>query len=148
MAGDLKFPLRTLPFCAGLAWACGQAFGQDATSLADPTRPPSVAAEAAPADAEAAPAPAGLQTIVLRGGRKSVAVINGVPVELGGKVGDATLVKLSESEAVLQGPAGRQVLRLTPGIEKTDSAKPRAGGDNPGDRRAAEQRRAQPNPTQ
>lgn len=151
MVGDLRIPLRTLPLCAGLAWAFGQALGQDAGLLADPTRPPSVATEAAPANADlgtaAAAAGAGLQTIILRSGRKSVAVINGVQVQLGDKVGDATLVKLSESEAVLQGPTGRQVLRLTPGIEKLDSARTDSDGGDPGERRPKPQRRVLSSPT-
>ena len=69
MAGHLKFrcaPCRS----AGLA-ACGQAFGQDAAALADPTRPPSVTTEAAsaPANADSGTAGGGFQTIILRSGR-------------------------------------------------------------------------------
>ncbi len=87
--------------------------------LPDPTRPPA-AFENAPAATEAkAGNSAGLQTVILRKGRKPVAVINGETVELGGKVGEATLVKLSEREAVLQGPQGREVLHLTPKASKT-----------------------------
>ncbi|MEK7736232.1 MAG: hypothetical protein AAB319_00500 [Pseudomonadota bacterium] len=148
----MKNPLRTLPLCAGLAWACGQAFGQEAGLPADPTRPPSVASEAAPANANADPgvgaAAVGLQTIILRSGGKSMAVINGVQVKIGDKVGDATLVHLSETEAVLKGPSGRQVLRLTPGIEKHDSAKTRSDSGDPGNKRIPVQQRGQPNPAQ
>ena len=151
MVGDLKNPLRTLPLCAGLAWACGQAFGQEAGLPADPTRPPSVASEAAPANANADPgvgaAAVGLQTIILRSGGKTMAVINGVQVKIGDKVGDATLVHLSETEAVLKGPSGRQVLHLMPGIEKHDSAKTPPVSGAPGDRRPKAQQRALPDPT-
>ena len=47
-----------------------------------------------------------------------MAVINGMAVTLGGKVDDSTLVKLSESQAVLQGASGKEVLELTPAAEK------------------------------
>ena len=146
MVGDLKIPLRTLPLFAGLAWACGQAIGQDAALPVDPTRPPSVASEAASAnakaDAGAGPAAVGLQTIILRRGGKSMAVINGVQVKIGDKVGDATLVQLSETEAVLKGPAGRQVLHMMPGIEKHGSARTLPVGGAPGDRHTTAQPRA------
>ncbi|MFA6312361.1 MAG: hypothetical protein WCV99_09710 [Sterolibacterium sp.] len=94
------------------------AWGQKDAALPDPTRPPVTSAEPVAAGAESAPPPSGLQTVILGRGQKPMAVINGTMVELGGKVGDATLVKLTESEAVLQGPAGKQVLHLLPGLVK------------------------------
>jgi len=90
--------------------------------LADPTRPPNAASFAA---VEAAPA-AGpqLQSVLLSPGRK-LAVIDGVTVALGGKVGDATLVRIGETEAVLKGGDGMTILKLYPGIEKKAAHKAR-----------------------
>lgn len=102
----------------------GFAYGQSDATLADPTRPPATASEPAATGAAAIPASGGLQTVIVGRGHKPMAVINGIMVGLGEKVGDATLVKLTESEAVLQGPAGREVLHLLPGVsKKTDSSR-------------------------
>ena len=98
--------------------ACAQS---DAT-LADPTRPPLTVSEPVAAGAVDAVTPSGLQTIIVGRGRKPMAVINGIMVGLGDKIGEATLVKLSESEAVLVGPAGREVLQLLPDVAKKTGA--------------------------
>jgi len=124
MAGRLN-PFFS-PLCLSiwsLAWI-GPTCAQTDASLPDPTRPPPTANETAATGAQPAPSPdGGLQTIILAKGHKPRAVINGVMLELGDKLGDATLVKLNESEAVLQGPAGREVLYLLPGmVKKTQSA--------------------------
>lgn len=129
MAGGLKTLLRLLPamVAAFLAGTASLAHGQGDTPLADPTRPPALLEPAPPASEAAAPIRSGLQTVILREGHKPMAVINGVQVELGDKIGDATLVKLNESEAVLQGPTGRQTLRMTPDVEKTSATPDPAG---------------------
>lgn len=89
-----------------------------AQGLPDPTRPPA-ALEAPSAVGEAGQGAAtGLQTIIRREGRKPAAVINGEYVELGGKAGDAKLVKVGEDSVVLQGPGGKEELKLFPGVEK------------------------------
>ena len=139
MAGGLKTLPRPM-LAVALAAAASLAYAQAA--LPDPTRPPA-AMEPLPAAAATAAAAAGsgLQTVILREGHKPVAVIDGVTVELGGKVGDATLVKLSESEAVLQGPKGRQVLRLTPAAEKTAIVKSRSAAESG---KVTKRRRANP----
>ncbi|MBI3523383.1 MAG: hypothetical protein HY066_02455 [Betaproteobacteria bacterium] len=142
MAGGLKSLLRLLPALAMAGAASAGYAGSDA-ALPDPTRPPAQVepAPTGPAGTAAAPVNSGLQTVILREGQKPMAVINGVQVKLGEKVGDATLVKLNESEAVLQGPSGREVLRMTPGIEKT-SATPKPAAPQAitkhGGKRAAE----------
>jgi MSHA biogenesis protein MshK len=103
-----------------LAWAfLGAAAAAPclAQSLPDPTRPPE--AVMSPAGADAAKAPAGLQTIIRRHGAKPAAVINGQYVELGGKVGDARLVRVGEDSVLLQGPEGKEEIKLFPGVEKT-----------------------------
>lgn len=102
-ARNLLIPIIAL--AATPAWSQG---------LADPTRPPAaLAADPGPA----APA-AGLQFIIRRQGMKPVAVINGSRVELGGRVGDARLIAVNEDSVVLQSDTGRELLRLTPGVEK------------------------------
>jgi hypothetical protein len=70
----------------------------------------------------------GLQAIVVRPGkRRSTALIAGQTVHLGSKVGEKRVVKIIENEVTLQGNDGREVLRLTPSIQKTPVAKkPRA----------------------
>lgn len=113
---------RTFLYAAGAAFICpslGAALAQ--STLSDPTRPPPLLEASAAADAKVsvgAAAAAGLQTIIRRPGRKPVAVINGEAVELGGKVGAARLVRLGDNEAVLQGPEGKEVLRLTPNVRR------------------------------
>lgn len=115
-------------FLAGLVSTAG-ALAQ----VLDPTRP---AGAVMPPDARGgvvAPAESGVQTVILRPGGKSTAVINGQSVQVGGKLGDKRVVKISESEVVLSGVAGREVIKVTPAIEKvmtkqTTSAKRRSTG--------------------
>jgi MSHA biogenesis protein MshK len=47
-------------------------------------------------------------------------------VRLGERYGESRLVKLSEREAVLDGPNGIERLRLTPDVEKTNVVAKRA----------------------
>jgi MSHA biogenesis protein MshK len=87
---------------------------------ADPTRPPASWLNAADDAAPGAEAAAGfrLQSVLLPQGGRPVAVIGGKTVALGGNVGGATLVRLTEREAVLQGADGVTHLYLTPDVEK------------------------------
>jgi len=90
--------------------------------LADPTRPPAQATLPAgdATNPAAPPALTGLQSVILsRGGKgRPAAVINGEVVQLGGKVGEARLVKVEEDYVVLLGAEGRETLRLMPAAEK------------------------------
>lgn len=61
---------------------------------------------------------AGLQSIIQRMNGRPAALINGTVVELGGKVGEARLVKIGDDYVVLRGMSGNETLRLTPGVEK------------------------------
>jgi len=61
-----------------------------------------------------------LQSVKIPKKGKPVAVIGGQQVRLGELYGDSRLIRLTEREAVLQGPAGTERLMLTPGIEKTN----------------------------
>ncbi len=88
--------------------------------LPDPTRPPAgLAQEGGQADA-AALGPV-LESVVIPGKGRPLAVISGRQVRLGEKYGDSRLVRLNEREAVLDGPSGVERLLLTPGIEKINS---------------------------
>jgi len=116
--------------CTLLAGTVSSALGQ---AMADPTRP-ALAAESGPGMAGSeAPAASGLQTIIRRAGAKPAAVINGEYVVLGGRVGDARLVKVGDDSVILRGPTGTEELRLIPGVEKKAAvpAKPKKAKATP-----------------
>ena len=111
--------MSALPVClvAGLLASSAPAQGALGQSLSDPTRPPNVSAgPGAQGDAEAPTTV--LQSVLISPGRK-LAVINGSVVPLGGKVGDATLASISESEVMLKFSDRTEVLRLLGGVERT-----------------------------
>lgn len=89
--------------------------------MPDPTRP--AGAVSAADGSAAAPAESGVQTVILRPNGKSTAVINGQQVAVGGRLGDKRVVKISESEVVLRGAGGREVIKVIPAIEKTPAGK-------------------------
>lgn len=95
--------------------------------LPDPTRPPARMMTPEVGGATA-PVESGMQTVIVRRKGKSGAVINGQYVEVGGKLGDKRVIRISESEVVLKGEGGREVIRLIPSIEKTPVVKPAAKG--------------------
>lgn len=95
--------------------------------LPDPTRPPAQMMTSE-SGAAAAPVESGMQTVIVRRKGKSGAVINGQYVEVGGKLGDKRVIRISESEVIVQGEGGREVIRLIPSIEKTPVVKPVAKG--------------------
>jgi hypothetical protein len=88
----------------------------------DPTRPAGALLTPEGGSA-AAPVESGVQTVILRRGGKSAAVINGQYVEVGGMVGDKKVLKITESEVVLKGESGREVIKVTPAIEKVPAKK-------------------------
>lgn len=109
---------------------CGLALVAAATvvqaqGLSDPTRPPATLESPAAGTAGAAPAPSGLQTIIHSNCGKPGAIVNGEYVTLGGRIGDARLVTIGEDSVTLVGSAGRETLKLMPGVEKKITA---AGG--------------------
>jgi len=86
--------------------------------LADPTRPPAgLVAEVTSSEAATGPV---LQSVLIPRKGRAVAVIGGQQVYLGEMYGESRLIKLTEREAVLEGPSGVERLMLTPGIEKTN----------------------------
>lgn len=92
-------------------WAFVPAHAQ---SLSDPTRPPN--AQAAGPDGAGATGTQ-LQSVLISQGRR-LAIINGATVALGETVGEAKVVKITETEVVLQKGSETEVLRLYPGIDK------------------------------
>ena len=91
--------------------------GAQGSALSDPTRPPGVAPAGSGGVADEAPAGRRLQSVLLSGGRK-LAVIDGVTVPLGGMVGDARLVKISETEVTLKTGDETEILKLYPAVDK------------------------------
>lgn len=108
----------SLAFLSILPVLANPASGQ----VPDPTRPP-VAMIEPERGTTAAAVEHGVQTVVVRPGGKSVAVINGKTVVVGDTVGDKRVLKIGEGEVVLQGGGGREVIRLIPAIEKVPARK-------------------------
>lgn len=100
----------------GVCLASATSLAEDAV-LPDPTRPPEALVHLTSDGAAAVSGPV-LQSVVLRRQGGAVAVISGVMVPLGGKLGDSVLVKIKENEVVLKGPLGSEVLRMTPDVNK------------------------------
>jgi MSHA biogenesis protein MshK len=95
--------------------------------LVDPTRPPTMApSPQATAEAPEPPGPQ-LQSVLLAPGRK-IAVINGESVALGEKLGEETLVRVTETEVTLKRGREMRVLKLYPSVEKS-SVRQSAVGD-------------------
>jgi MSHA biogenesis protein MshK len=99
----------TVAFLAGLC--CVAAVS--AQGIPDPTRPP--AALSSPAEPGAPLAPV-LHSIKITPNEKT-AIIGGETVKLGGRYGDARVVKITDSEVVLRSAAGTETLRLYPDVE-------------------------------
>lgn len=102
---------------------CVAMAAQAQESLPDPTQPArEIYSPGTRTGARASVAvPEELKSIVISP-RRRAAVINGVTVELGGKIGDATLVEVHDSSVVLQGPQGKRVLELFPGVRLNKDA--------------------------
>lgn len=117
MAGRMNTPtfarvMRTLFFIGG-AWALtASAWGQ---GISDPTRPP--AALSAGASAESGAAPAAMLSSIKITPTEKTAVIGGQTVRLGGRYGDARVIKITDSEVVLRTSAGTETLRLYPDVD-------------------------------
>ncbi|OIQ76604.1 hypothetical protein GALL_417110 [mine drainage metagenome] len=100
----------------------------DTAGLVDPTQPPMgmVPAGAAGTGAGIGAVPAGpvLQSVMTGPGRE-IAIISGQSVRVGGKFGDATLVRVRDQEAILRARDGTlQVLSLHPAVKKKVTVQP------------------------
>lgn len=80
-----------------------------AAPFADPMRPPSILESAVPM---AAGGPR-LESVLIAPDRR-IAVINGQQVTVGGKVGAAEVVRITESEVVIRSAEGTATLKLVP----------------------------------
>ena len=104
--------------------------GAQGSALSDPTRPPGAGAGWQGVQDEL-PAGRQLQSVLLSGGRK-LAIIDGPMVPLGGMVGEARVVKISETEVVLKNGEETEILKLFPGVDKQPvkraAGRARAGG--------------------
>lgn len=89
-----------------------------AEALRDPTMPPAAILQPAEPGEQAGPV---LQSVLIAGERR-MAVIDGTTVSLGGRFRDARVVKVNESEVVLQRASGAQTLRLYPAVEMKPAA--------------------------
>ena len=86
-----------------------------AQGIPDPTRPPSAVSSGASADPGAAAVPV-LHSIKITPTEKS-AIIGSETVRLGGRYGDARVIKITDSEVVLRSAAGTETLRLYPDVD-------------------------------
>lgn len=117
MAGDMIWRLSGV-LCLACFTSAGVAAGEEL--LADPTRPPAAALMMGAGMGEAQGSR--LSSIVLPKQGRATAVIDGQVVRLGERVGGARLLRLTESEAVLEGPEGVERLYLTPDVDKKMNA--------------------------
>jgi MSHA biogenesis protein MshK len=99
---------------AGLLAICA-AQGAAADTMRDPTVP-SGSSWTTPHGTASSTGPV-LQSVMISPGLR-VVVISGQAVKLGEKYGDSQVVRITESEVVLQGRGGSQTLKLYPGVEK------------------------------
>ncbi len=109
--------MRTIRFGALLMFMALAGHVSAQTVMADPTRPSAGFIGEIQSTEISGPV---LQSVIIPKKGRPVAVIGGQQVVLGGKYGESRLIKLSDREAVLEGPDGIERLMLTPGIEKTN----------------------------
>lgn len=89
-----------------------------AETLLDPTRPPAELGVAGGAEMEGMTAKGPiLQSVLISAGRKS-AIIGGQMVRLGGKYGEARVVRITENEVILKTGTLTETLRLFPDVDK------------------------------
>lgn len=116
----------------GFAVIMGISSSTQAETLVDPTQPPSELGVVGTGGAQGQGEPV-LQTVMLSATKK-VAVINGQAVRVGEKFGDATLIRLTDHEAVLRDTDGTlQTLKMYTAVEK--KVIPQSRGNKPGQRK-------------
>lgn len=116
-----------------LAVASLAALPVHAQGMSDPTRPPSeLFGGASEPESQAGTSPA--QVVIISSDRRQ-ATINGRTVPLGGRFGDATLVKISDAEIVLQKPDSTEVIRLYSSVNRKMRSSPEERPTNAAERR-------------
>jgi MSHA biogenesis protein MshK len=108
---------------AGLVLAA--AVAGHASAVDDPTRPPS-GLRAGTGQRGVSGDGLVLQTVIIAPGNRS-AIISGEHVMLGGKIGNARLVKVNEAAVVLLIGSTQRRLELYPGVHKRHGARDAAG---------------------
>ncbi len=109
--------MKATRYCAVLLAIVLPMAGAQAQALSDPTRPPSALSTSGSTVVQEEIAGTQLQSILLSRGRK-VAVINGSMVSIGGMVGEARVVRITETQVVLKKGEETEVLMMYPGIDK------------------------------
>jgi len=115
MAADLTPVLRALAFglTAGVAGhACAQALS-DPTRPPDAFRPPLGSAPAAPVASQFSSQP----VVILSSDRRQI-TINGQTAKIGGRLGNAKVIRISDAEVVLQSTDGTETIKLYGAVEK------------------------------
>jgi MSHA biogenesis protein MshK len=101
--------------------------------MGDPTHPPrEITGEPGDSDANAGGSPA--QVVVISSDRHQ-ATINGRTVALGGRYGNATLVRISDQEIVLQRPDSTETIRLYSSVSRRMRSSPEGKPNNAAERR-------------
>jgi MSHA biogenesis protein MshK len=104
----------TLGFTLAVLLGAPRGFAQQ---LSDPTRPPREILGGGADAFEPAPGYSPAQVVIVSKDRRQ-ATINGQTVSLGGRYGDATVVRISDEEIVLQRPDSTQVIRLYSSVNR------------------------------
>jgi MSHA biogenesis protein MshK len=90
-----------------------------AETFNDPTRPPMGAESGLTGDAQRSMSSGPVLQSVSISKRRKVATIGGQEVAIGGKFGESTLIRISDSEVTLRNPDGvLETLRMYPQVEK------------------------------
>ena len=84
-----------------------------AQTLSDPTRPP-IGLQPTEAGDNTLAAPV-LQSVMISSAART-AIIGGETVKLGGKYGDARVIRITESEVVLRSASGTETLKMYPAV--------------------------------
>lgn len=120
MAEYLSNVAKTVAIQGGLAlFLTGAMSFVSAENLPDPTRPPASFSAVPTNNPVVLTSGPVLQSVLISPGRM-VAIISGQTVKLGGKIGEAQVVKITESEVVLRSGKETQTLKLFPDIKKTE----------------------------
>ena len=104
----------TVPFALVVALGTPRALAQ---GLSDPTRPPReiIGGSAGAYEPEGSSSPA--QVVIISKDRRQV-TINGRTVNLGERYGNATVVRISDEEIVLQRPEATETIRLYSSVQR------------------------------
>ncbi len=122
----MKILMRLLKSGCAILCLAAPAQGLAADALSDPTQSPMEMAVSGPGGAD--PGVPVLQSVMLSAGRK-VAVINGQPYKVGEQVGEATLARVTDHEAVLRNADGTlQTLSMHPAVVKKVIVQPQESG--------------------